>query len=272
MKILILKRLKPLFLLLAINSLLNSTLAEELNNLESFDPQDKSQRVKQLKIKSLSDLQQLTPYQSVSVIQKRYLPKTFRGEFNVSLSSMINHTYFYLLGASLRAGFFIREDHGFGLEGFFFINPIDKVVTKDLINAPNNIIPINPFFSQFYGGLYYKWSPVFGKFSVLNKKIVYFDTYMIIGGGASRFLTALSQERRSVLGDTVKINELSQQISPTFTLGIGQMFALSQSWALNWDLKWFLSILQVKDVGSSTSSNISLSFGGNFYFPGARYR
>lgn len=232
---------------------------------------DKAEQIKQLKIKSFSDLQQLTPYESVSVIQKRYLPKTYRSEFNLSASAVINHTFFYLGGASLRAGFFIREDHGFGLEGFVFFTPVDKVVTREMIGPPNLILPFTNMFSKFYGGVYYKWSPIFGKFSFLNKKIVYFDMYFTVGGGMSHFIPGLSQERMAALiGDKPPVP--AGKFFPALNMGLGQVFAFSQSWAFNWDLKWFHNFVKMSDQSYNFSVNINLSLGINYYFPEAGYR
>ena len=195
MKQFFLKQLWLIFLFIFPSAL----MALDLKNMESAP--DKTGRIKQLEIKSLSDLQQLTPYESVSVIQKRYLPKTFRGEFNFSLASVINHTFFYLGGLSARAGFFIREDHGFGLEGFALLPPIYKLVTKEMIPPPNEILPFTAVLSQFYGGVYYKWSPVFGKFAVLNQKIIYFDMYLTLGVGASRVIRGLDKKNGRAFGE-----------------------------------------------------------------------
>lgn len=229
-------------------------------------------RIKQLKIKNLSDLQQLTPYESVSVIQKRYLPKTFRGEFNLSLASVINHKFFYLGGLSARAGFFLREDHGFGIEGFVFFPPMNKWVTNEMIGSPNNILAYSFVFSQLYGGAYYKWSPVFGKFAVLNRKIIYFDMYMTLGAGWSRVVGGLDERKQQALKEKVPLPKLTEKFFPTFSASLGQMFALTQDWAFNWELKWFYTIVQFQDESTYKPVEINLSLGINYYFPGAGYR
>lgn len=244
--------------------------AETMRDLEPV-PLDRNKRIKQLKIKSLADLQELTPYDSVSVIQKRYLPKTFRGELNVSFSAVINHTFFYLGGVSTHAGFFIREDHGFGLEGFAFFPPINKRVTNDMIG--NRILPYTAVLSQLYGGIYYKWTPVFGKFAMLNRKIIYFDMYATIGFGASRMISGLDQKKQELLGLEEDFFSLSRQVYPAGSVGLGQIFALNQNWALNWELKWFYTIVQFKNQeGLYTPVDINFSLGMNYYFPGAGYR
>ena len=266
MKRVFFRKFWPIFLFVASQAL----WAQDLEHLESAP--DPTGRIKQLKIKSLSDLQQLTPYESVSVIQKRYLPKTFRGEFNLSTSFVINHTFFYLGGLSARAGFFIREDHGFGLEGSAFLPAVNKLVTNEMISPPNLILPFTAVFSQFYGGAYYKWSPIFGKFAVLNKKIIYFDMYMTFGAGVSRVVKGLNDKTLENLEGATSLPQLAKDVFPTINLGLGQMFAINQSWAFNWDLKWLYTIVQYQNQEKYTPLDINLSLGINYYFPGAGYR
>lgn len=244
------------------------SLSLDSSNLE-FAP-DQNSQIKRLRIKNLSDLQQLTPYESVSVIQKRYLPKTFRGELNVSIASVINHTFFYLGGLSSRVGFFIREDHGIGVEGFIFLPAVSKLVTKELISPPNMILPFTAVLSRMYGGFYYKWSPIFGKFAVLNQKIIYFDMYMTVGAGASQVVRGLDDSIE--LESEYSLPLLARDFFFTASLGLGQMFALSQSWAFTWELKWLYTVIQFQNQSQYTPVDINLSLGVNYYFPGASYR
>lgn len=243
-------------------------LALDVKNLEPAP--DKTGRIKQLKIKSLSDLRQLTPYEFVSVIQKRYLPKTFRGELNLSFTSLINHTFFYSGGVSAQAGFFIREDHGFGLEGIALLPPAKKWVVKEL--AENLISVQGGGVPQLYGGVYYKWSPVFGKFAFLNRKIIYFDMYITVGAGVSRMIKSSDDEieRQTSEEEGRSLSNLTENFVSTFNIGGGQVFALNQSWAFNWDLKALWTVIHFQN--RSFWPDLNLSFGMNYYFPGARYR
>ena len=265
------KKLFPLFVCFSICS-----YADTFQELEKIP--ENSNPSQQIQIKSFSDLQRITPYTSISVIQKRYLPKTFRAELNLSLSSIINHTFFYLGGASGRVGFFVREDHGLGLEGFALLPPIFKLVTKHMIGEPNYILPSSVVLSKFYLGGYYKWSPVFGKFAILDKRIVYFDMYMTIGGGMRWVLNGFEvikkqiQERGLKVENERPVNQLAQQFFPSLTIGLGQIFAVNQSWAFNWELKWFYTFVRYQSGPLYTPLGIHFSLGVNYYFPEASYR
>lgn len=255
--------------------LLPEGLAQELKDVETA-PQKKS--VRQIKIKNVSDLQALTPYESVAVIQKRYLPKTFRGEFSFSMATVINHTFSYFGGVSTKAGFFLREDHGFGLEFFGPFFPFAKPVKNEMISE-QSVIPYTISTPQFYGGAYYKWSPVFGKFSILNKRIVYFDMYLTLGGGVGRFVEDVTEDYvKGLLQKGKKFHsdlKLLKSYFPAGSVSVGQVFALSQDWAVQWELKWLYAMIQYEKSGKMQTGvpvNIGFSLGVNYYFPGAGYR
>ena len=263
-------------------SLMAAAVSKAENSLQDLEPSPKdNSSAKEVQIKSISDLQQITPYTSISVIQKRYLPKTFRGEFNFSFSGTINHTFFYLGGVSGRLGFFIREDHGLGVEGFATLPPIFKIVTRNITGPPNHILPSTTILPQFYGGVYYKWSPIFGKFTLLDRKILYFDTYTTIGGGMHKVLNGqetikAKAAQRGLSKVTNKESEkLVSDVCPALSLGLGQLFALNQTWAVNWELKWFYTFARIennKEGRLYTPTDINLSIGVNYYFPEAGYR
>lgn len=240
--------------------------AESLKDLELSE--DTSERIKQLKIKSLSDLQKLTPYESISVLQRRYLPKTFRAEFNLAPISVINNDYFYSIGVYGHIGFFIREHHGLGIEGFIGQN-IKRPVTFKYLQK--HIFPSNYAYSKGYGGVYYKWSPIFGKFAILNKKIVYFDTYFHLGLGM-HFMEGLSEkDQRALQRSAITQLELAKDFHFAGNLGIGQVFALGKNWAINWELKGIVTYVEFINK-SNVVLNINLLVGINLYVPGAGYR
>lgn len=240
--------------------------AESLKDLERSE--DRSQRIKQLKIKNLSDLQKLTPYETISVLQRRFLPKTFRVEFNFSPISVINNYYFYSIGAYGHIGFFIREHHGVGIEGFIGQN-IKRPVTFKYLQK--QIFPSNNAYSKGYGGVYYKWSPIFGKFAILNKKIVYFDTYFHLGVGM-HFMEGLSEEDQMALQKTVVTQlELAKDLHFAGNLGIGQVFAITKNLAVNWEVKYVVTLVEFVNK-KELVGNVDLLLGLNYYVPGVDYR
>ena len=232
------------------------------------------ERLKRLKVKNISDLKNLTPFETVSIIQKRYLPKTFRGELNVSLASIINNNFFYLAGGSTHLGFFVRENYGFGLEGYGMYHK-EKLVSLDLINEPNRILPYNLVVSQSYGGVYGKWSPIFGKFAFLDNNIIYFDMFFTLGGGVTKVTSGITERLKPFLKDEEPLSALpSKNWFPTGSAGVGQVFALNKNVGFSWRLKWFFYSYQLSNSKETSlfHSDLQFSFGVNYYFPGATYR
>ena len=234
------------------------------------DPVD---RIKKLKVKQISDLSKLSAFEDISVIQKRYLPKTNRFELGISLEMMLNNYFYYLGGGSGHLEFFFREKHGLGVEGYSMLRT-KKPVSIQLSQPPNRIESYTLISSQTYGGMYYKWSPLYGKFSVLNKKIVYFDMFFIFGGGMTKIKQGLTKDAIESIKNTEDLNlELSKIWFPTGVFGFGQVFALNKNWGLNWVFKWrYYRYLLAASEQFINHHDLSLGFGINYYFPGAQYR
>ena len=62
------------------------------------------------------------------------------------------------------------------------------------------------------------WSPVYGKFSLLESRFIYYDTYFLIGGGIVR---------------------LNAETKPVFNIGFGQKYFITKGWATKIDLKQY---------------------------------
>ena len=165
-------------------SLGESSDSSELEDAPSFEDQ-----VKKMKIKSISDLKHLAPFEDIAVIQKRFLPKTFRGEAGLSLMSILNNKFFYPAGGVMRLGYFIREKHGLGLHGYAIYNWEKRISSRLRVNQ--DITAYNTIVPRFFVGAYYKWTPVYGKFSFMNRKIQYFDIFFNFGGGVKYIVSAL---------------------------------------------------------------------------------
>ena len=248
------------------------------------DPLDK---IKKLKVKSVSDLSRLSPFRDVVVIQKRYLPKTFRGEVGVSLNGLLNNKFFYSGGLSGQLGFFVREQFGFGFSGMAF-GRIQRVVSKDLIEA-NGTIPFTNVNSRYYGGGYFKWNPFYGKFafSFLENRIVYFDMFFLLGGGVIYITKGTSKEIEiSLASDKLDQEKINQNIYlapeknwwPAGMAGFGQTFAMNKDWGLEWNLRWVVYYRKLIDertnrfVADGWTTDMHLTVGVNYYFPGVKYR
>jgi outer membrane beta-barrel protein len=204
---------------------------------------------------SLSELSTLAPFSDVAVIQRRFLPRTGRFEFSGSGMSSLNNPFFNNLGLALRGSYNLTEKHGVEFQYMFFSNT-RRAVTESLESEPINVRTSNLVTPKSFMGAAYKWTPVYGKITFLNRHIVPFD--FVFTGGLGLSKTDIQNE-------------------PTVHLGAGQSFAMTKSFAVRWDLVWnFYNAKTVSaESGASTSTNhndLFLSVGASFFIPEATYR
>lgn len=211
---------------------------------------------KKIEIRDLKDLGKLSELKDVAVIQKRYLPRTKRFEVYIAPTMIVNDAFFQSYGANLRLGYNFRERYGIEILATQLWGS-KRQVTEELqslrsVNTTSLLMP------QSYYGADFKWSPIYGKMTWLNRKIVPFDLYFSLGAG---------------------ITQTNQSTSPaTLHFGTGQTFALSKSFAFRWDFSWnTFSSTSASASSSSTKetntyNNLLLTAGVSFFFPEATYR
>lgn len=219
----------------------------------SSQPVAAESAVEKADIKDVSDLVQLAPFSDVAVIQRRYLPKTGRFEFFIGPAAVLNDPFFNNFGVSGRAAYYFRERYGIEFVGMY-LTTAERQVTTDL-REKRGVTTKSLVTPKSYMGLDFKWTPIYGKMTWLNRRITPFDLYFSLGGG----MTATNQDSSE----------------PTVHFGTGQVFALSKSMAFRWDFTW--NFYQAKSsvstsASASTYNNLFITLGMSFFFPEATYR
>jgi outer membrane beta-barrel protein len=212
---------------------------------------------------SLSDLANLAPFSDVAVIQRRFLPKSDRFELTGGMFTNINNPFFNAIGLNARLAYYLTERYA--IEGIVsFATTSTRQVTDDLESRPgcgagagctgittDNVVTSNGFY-----GLAFKWNPIYGKITWLNKTIVPFDLNFNAGFG----MTSTTED----------------EMEPTLHLGTSQVFALSKGMAFRWDLIWNMyQATATDDTGATetlSQNDLFLGIGMSFYFPEATYR
>jgi len=202
----------------------------------------------------LADLATLEPFDDIAVIQRRFLPKTGRFEFSGSLMASVNNPFFSNLGFGARIAYYFAEKHGI-VGQYYFLSNSERAVTQSL--REDRLVETKSLTTpKSYMGLAYKWTPMYGKMTWLNKEIIPFDLYFTLGTGTTK----------TDLGDQ----------EPTVHIGTGQVFALSKAMAVRWDLSWNFYQAEALDENNQTIQNnqddLFLMIGMSFFFPGAKYR
>lgn len=202
-------------------------------------------------VKNVEDLNRLTDFKQVSVIQKRYLPRTERVQFYLAPTLTLNDPWFNVYGGTIRAAYNFRE--AWGIEaGYTFLSTSKSQALQEL-DKENNTIAKNIVFSKSYYNVDINWTPLYGKMTWLDQQILYYDTYFSLGFGGTEVQT----------GD----------VQPTVHLGLGQIFSINKKTAFRWDLSW--NFFQAKDLDNTSTgayNNVFLSAGFSFFFPEASYR
>jgi len=201
-------------------------------------------------IKEVSELSQLTQFEDVAVIQKRFLPKTSRVEIFPNVGFIINDSFFTNTAFSGRVAYYFSESYGLEINGMI-LGTSERKVTSDL-NQVRGVVTRSLVSPQSYYGLDFKWSPVYGKVASLDKSIVPFDMYFNIGGGMMK---------------------TNQGTNPTaIHFGTGQAFALSKWSAFRWDISWYWYNTTSATGASGSFTNIFAMIGMSFFVPEASYR
>ena len=196
------------------------------------------------------ELSRLAEFKQVSVIQKRYLPRTGRFQAFIGPSMTLNDPWFNVMGASVKLGYNFTE--ALGIEGNYSFMSTDKTMALKELSKENNITTENFVYVKSYYTLGINWTPLYGKMTWLNEKIVYYDIYFGIGMGGTEIQNGVKED--------------------TFSINAGQIFSITKGKAFRWDLTW--NFFDAKQVNSSqgTFNNVIISAGFSFFFPEANYR
>ncbi len=229
---------------------------------ESSQPsaQDRSLRedAKQL---TFQDLPKLSAFSDVTVIQKRFMPKTNRFQIYGGVDFLTNNPFFDSYGFNGRFSFFFTESLGVEI-GMWSHSVSPRTITADL-QSKYRITTKTMLSSLSYLGASLIYIPFYGKMTFLDKVIIPYDFYFSIGGGTTE---------TSYLDKT----------APSIHLGTGEIFSITKSFAWRWDLSYVsytARIPDVKDDGSLVDSgkkqslgDLYLGIGLTLLFPGASYR
>lgn len=194
-------------------------------------------------------LGRLAPFTEVSVLQKRYLPKTGRFHAFLGGSLITNDPFYNTVGGALKLGYFLTESIGVEANYFGFSTSEAKATQelKEIQNVGTDSLIITKSFS----GVDVIFVPVYGKITWFNERIIPFDMYFSMGGG-----TTVTQS----------------ESAGTLHAGMGQIFAASKSSGFRWDFSWNMFSATGIDGKKQSYNNVFLTLGWGWFFPEAKYR
>lgn len=196
------------------------------------------------------DLGTLSHFKEVSVIQKRFMPKTGRFQFFGGATVVTNDPFFMTTGLVGKVGYFFNETWGAEMN-YFALNNTEKQSTQELKSIQGVKTQSLVYPSTFYA-FDLTYVPIYGKISLFNQKIIPFDLYFSAGYGATK----------------VQTNENAG----TMHLATGQIFSLSKQTAFRWDFSWNFYSTTGIDGQVSAFNNLFLTVGMSLFLPEAGYR
>lgn len=191
----------------------------------------------------------LAPFTEVSVIQRRFLPKTGRFQLFGGPTLITNDPFFNTVGLAVKAGYFFTESFGVELN-HFLLSTSEAKATKELKDI-QNLGTESLVLTKGFTALDLTFVPIYGKMTWFNERIVPFDTYFSLGGGSTKTET---------------------ENAGTLHLGAGQIFAISKATAFRWDFSWNFFNATGVDGKKAAYNNLFMTVGFGWFFPEAKYR
>lgn len=225
-------------------------------------PSEREQRAEASKPLTFQELPRLSPFSEVSVIQKKFMPKTNRFQLYGGVDFLTNNPFFDTYGFNGRFAFFFSEFIGVELN-FWRHSVSPRTITTDL-ESKHGITTKTMLSSLGYFGGSLIFVPFYGKMTFIDKRIIPYDLYVSVGAG---------QTETSYLDKS----------APSIHIGTGEIFALSKSFAWRWDFSNIMYTARAPDVTADSKSlvdtgkkrsisDLYLGIGLTILFPGARYR
>ncbi len=157
-------------------------------------------------------------FDRVRAMPKKPMLRQGRLELSVQASLGIGDAYYHVMGGAADLTFYPLDTLGLAISGVLMAKPEPgrnlDLVREGLLAQPADY---SPLYAGAFGSMI--WVPIEGKLSVMDQSILYFDTFVSLGGGV-----VWNQE---------------QELIPAAQAGVGQHFVVSD---------WLNVRLQLRDV------------------------
>lgn len=206
--------------------------------------------IKKLNVSDYSKIVSDTAYDDYSVVQRNYMPKSSRLQVKTGITTVTNDVFYTNIGLNLSAIYNFTETWGIGLNAALLnstrnsdaqnIRDVQSVNIENLVTLKNS-----------YGASVY-FSPFYGKWSLLNKRILPFELYFT--------------------GGLAQITNQDGAVSSAVSGGLGQLVSLSRSSAFDVNIQWLF--YSTKNINNQDQNNNSmlLTVGYSVFWPKPDYR
>lgn len=193
----------------------------------------------------------------IRVIRPKYFTKKGKFEVGAQFVAIMNETFIYTFMASGILSYHFAENLGvsMSLGAGFTIDKEDKRVLFDEFNIRTKI-----FRTRYNYILDLMYTPLYGKWSYSRNKVIYFDTFLEVGGG----LTGIEWKKTDYCNPDQVLGDIEDRTVPypTFNVGLGQRYFVSKSTAIRWDFKASRLFYNIAD-SECDSANTNVSGSGS---------
>lgn len=206
--------------------------------------------IKKLNVSDYSKMISDAAYDDYSVVQRNYMPKSSRLQVKAGITSVTNDVFYSNIGLNLSGIYNFTESWGIGVTGTLLNSTrnSDAQNIRDIqsVNIENLVTLKNAYGASVY------FSPIYGKWSLLNKKILPFEIYFT--------------------GGLAQITNQSDQVSSAISGGLGQLVSLTRSSAFDVNIQWLF--YSTKNINNQDQSNNSmlLTVSYSVFWPKPDYR
>jgi len=196
-----------------------------LINFKIFAAEDSSEvvnkaiSVKTIKKLNISDYSKIIPaseYSNYGVVQKIELPKSSRVQIKTGVTTVMSDAFASSYGLSLGAVYNFDETWGVGIGGAAYssnqTSQISNINKTQMQNTDNFLSLKNSTNASIY------ITPMHGKWSVFNDKILPFEVYLAFGSG--------------------QVTDSLSKSSSATSASLGQLISLTNSSAADINLQW----------------------------------
>ncbi len=197
-------------------------------------------------------------FSNIIVISKKFLKKTNRLEVFTYGATSINNAFYLNAAPGLDITYYFKEKYGVSFSYLYFFNSAKEIKSKLDRSTLRAQLGFSP--KQFVG-MYFHWSPIYGKLAFFNKKLIPFDLYFALGLGQ----VSAEYRERNEGGEKEKITPFK---SLSFSAQMGQQFAWSPDVAIHWKILWNAFPLPSGGKITGVANDILFGLGVSWFFGG----
>ncbi len=204
----------------------------------------------------------------VRVIRPRFFSKKYRFELGVQTGVISNQSFIYTLLAGGNLTFHFSET--FSLNLIYDYGVTENKADKDTLSNSDYRISTQLQRNKGAKTVAMDWAPLYGKYQLSSGKMIYFDSFISLGGG----LSDVEYKYDYCLSGT-RDGEKSKVVSyPSGMLGVGQRFFFSENQGFKYVLSTYLfnansadgQCKEGQEGSSNLVQNIEFHLGYSYYF------